>query len=96
MPAKEKRVVLPGSERAAMPGATKVGPADPKAQIQVTVFLRRGTPLKKTSLAQRPRLTRAQFAAAHGAKPERHQENPRVRERVWFEGAWKKARRGVP
>ncbi|MGC1258435.1 MAG: protease pro-enzyme activation domain-containing protein, partial [Candidatus Acidiferrales bacterium] len=69
MPTKEKCVVLPGSARDVMPGATKVGPADPKSQIQVTVFLRRGTPLKKVSPAQRPRLTRAQFAAAHGASP---------------------------
>ena len=42
MPTKEKRVVLQGSERTVMPGASRVGPADPKAQIQVTVFLRRG------------------------------------------------------
>jgi kumamolisin len=67
MPTKEKRVVLPGSERAVMPGASKVGPADPNAQIQVTVFLRRAAPLKKVPPAQRQRLTRAQFAAAHGA-----------------------------
>ena len=67
MPTKEKRVVLQGSERTVMPGASRVGPADPKAQIQVTVFLRRGAPLKKVPPALRQRITRAQFAAAHGA-----------------------------
>ena len=68
MPTEEKRVALPGSARTAMPGANKVGPADPKTQIQVTVFLRRGAPLKKVPPQQRQRLTRAQFATAHGAK----------------------------
>ncbi len=67
MPTNEKRVSLPGSARAAMPGASKVGPADPQTQIQVTVFLRRGAPLKKVPPQQRQRLSRAQFAAAHGA-----------------------------
>ena len=67
MPTKEKRVVLQGSERTVMPGASRVGPADPQTQIQVTVFLRRGAPLKKVPPALRQRITRAQFAAAHGA-----------------------------
>ena len=77
MPAKEKRVVLQGSERAAMPGAREVGPADPKERIEVTVFLRRGSSPKKPSAAatgklppaQRQHLSRAQFAAVYGARP---------------------------
>jgi kumamolisin len=77
MPAQEKRVVLQGSERAAMPGARAVGPADPKERIEVTVFLRRGSSPKKPSAAatgklppaQRQHLSRAQFAAVFGARP---------------------------
>jgi kumamolisin len=69
MPAKEKRVELHGSTRSPMPGASKVGPADPQARIEVTVFLRRGAALKKVAPAQRQRISRAQFAAQYGARP---------------------------
>jgi kumamolisin len=74
----EKRVVLPGSERALLPGSRKIGPSDPKEQIQVTIFLRRGSSPKqfpdvkklgKLLPAQRQHLSRAQFAALHGARP---------------------------
>src|SRR5580700_5248233 len=77
MPAQEKRVVLQGSERVAMPGAREVGPADPKERIEVTVFLRRGSSPKKLSAAssigklppaQRQHLSRTQFAAVYGAR----------------------------
>jgi kumamolisin len=68
MPAQEKRVVLQGSERVAMPGAREVGPADPKERIEVTVFLRRGSSPKKPSVA-RQHLSRTQFAAVYGARP---------------------------
>jgi kumamolisin len=74
----EKRVELQGSERAPLPGAEKLGPADPNEIIQVTLFLRRGSStgqfssaLKAGSLpgAQRRHLSREQFANTHGALP---------------------------
>jgi kumamolisin len=79
MPAQEKRVVLKGSERVAMPGAREVGPADPKERIEVTVFLRRGSSPQKLSAAssigklppaQRQHLSRTQFAGVYGARPD--------------------------
>jgi kumamolisin len=69
MPAEEKRVILPGSARTVMPGARKVGPADPHERIEVTVFLRRGSSPKKLPPPQSKRLSRAQFAALYGARP---------------------------
>jgi kumamolisin len=74
----EKRIDLPGSERALLPGSRKIGPSDPQEQIQVTIFLRRGSSPKqfpdvkklgKLLPAQRQHLSRAQFAARHGARP---------------------------
>jgi len=74
----EKRIDLPGSERTLLPGSRKIGPSDPKEQIQVTVFLRRGSSPKqfpdvekigKLPPAQRSHLSRAQFASRHGARP---------------------------
>jgi hypothetical protein len=68
----EKRIDLPGSERTLLPGSRKIGPSDPKEQIQVTVFLRRGSSPKqfpdvekigKLPPAQRSHLSRAQFAS---------------------------------
>jgi kumamolisin len=73
-----KRIALPGSERTLLPGSRKIGPSDPAQQIQVTVFLRRGsspkqfpdvTKLGKLLPAQRQHLSRAQFASRHGARP---------------------------
>jgi kumamolisin len=74
----EKRVALPGSERTVLPGSRKIGPCDPQEQIQVTVFLRRGSSPKlfpdvkklgKLLPAQRRDLSRAQFASRHGVRP---------------------------
>jgi kumamolisin len=73
----ERRIELQGSERTPLPGAVKIGPADPKERIQVTLFLRRGSSPKQFPLpaltgklppAQRQHLSRAQFAATHGAR----------------------------
>src|SRR5580700_6621597 len=78
MPKIEKRVDLPGSQRSLLPGSRKIGPCDPKEQIQITVFLRRGSSPKqfpdikklgKLLPAQRHHLSRAQFASRHGARP---------------------------
>jgi kumamolisin len=74
----EKRMDLPGSERTLLPGSRKIGPCDPQEQIQVTVFLRRGSSPKQfpdvkklgqVLPAQRHHLSRAQFASRHGARP---------------------------
>jgi kumamolisin len=78
MPNIEKRIDLPGSERTLLPGSRKIGPCDPQEQIQITIFLRRGGSPKqfpdvpkigKLLPAQRKHLSRAQFAARHGARP---------------------------
>jgi kumamolisin len=74
----EKRIDLPGSERALLPGSRKIGPCDPQEQIQVTIFLRRGSSPKqfpdikklgKLLPAQRHHLSRVQFASRYGARP---------------------------
>jgi len=76
MAKQEDRVELKGSGRAAFPGAQDVGPADPNQQIEVTVFLRRGSkPADFPSDAQigagvpreRKYLSREEFAGLHGA-----------------------------
>ncbi len=76
MAKRQDRVELKGSVRAALPGAQDAGPADPSQQIEVTVFVRRGSkPAEFPSAAQmgaslpreRKYLTREQFAQLHGA-----------------------------
>jgi kumamolisin len=73
----QDRVELEGSARAAMPGGRDVGPADPHQQIQVTVYLRRGSrqapsaeQIGSEPISQRKYLTREEFARAHGARAE--------------------------
>jgi len=71
------RHIIPGSERQALEGARAIGPARPDERIEVTLRLRARTPaaqaLSASALAddvhpgQRKYLTRAQYAAAHGA-----------------------------
>ncbi|MFL6680689.1 MAG: protease pro-enzyme activation domain-containing protein, partial [Burkholderiaceae bacterium] len=71
------RHTIPGSERQALEGAQAIGPARPDERIEVTLRLRAKIPaaqaLSASGLAddahpgQRKYLTRAQFAAAHGA-----------------------------
>lgn len=76
MAKRKDRVELKGSARAALPGGQDVGPADPSQQIEVTVFLRRGSkPGEFPSITQmgsrlpreRKYLTRKEFARLHGA-----------------------------
>lgn len=76
MAKRQDRVELKGSARAAVPGGQDVGPADPNQQIEVTVFLRRGSkPGEFPPVAQmgarlpreRKYLTREEFARLHGA-----------------------------
>jgi kumamolisin len=80
MATKHPKIELPGSERAALPGAVRVGPCDPNEIIDVTIVVRRGSEtsgrfpvleeLGRTPIAERRHLTREEFAAAHGALPE--------------------------
>ena len=74
------KIELPSSERAALAGAVRVGPADPNEIIDVTIVVRRGSKtsgrfplieeLGRTPIAERRHLTREEFAAAHGALAE--------------------------
>jgi kumamolisin len=72
----EERVVLKGSARAALQGGQDAGPADPNQQMEVTVFLRRGSKSGEfPSVAQigarlpreRKYLSREEFARLYGA-----------------------------
>jgi kumamolisin len=76
MAKRQDRVELKGSKRAPLPGGQDVGPADSNEQIEVSVFLRRGSiPAKFPSAEklgtlpprQRNYLTREEFASQHGA-----------------------------
>ena len=79
MPLTKKGIPVQGSERVALKGARKVGTADPKERILVTVLVRRRASTKRLSSAieeisslqprDRKHLTREEFAATHGADP---------------------------
>lgn len=68
-------VVVPGSERRAVRGATRIGPARPDERIEVTIHVRRKKPLSASAVdghdlpARRTYLTHSQLDAAHGADP---------------------------
>ncbi len=77
MAKQENRVELKGSVRALPSGAREVGPADPDEQIEVSVYVRRGSersefPSVEEIGSQLPRerrhLSREAFATAHGAR----------------------------
>jgi kumamolisin len=75
--AKQNRVELKGSTRAALPGAQDVGPADPNEQIEVTVYLRASgatawsaDEIGSQPISEREYLTREQFARRHSASEE--------------------------
>ena len=79
MEKQQNRVELKSSARAEMPGARKIGPADPNQRITVTVVLRRGSApsafpsvdkLGATAPMERYHLSREEFAAQHGASPD--------------------------
>ena len=68
-------VSIPGSERQPLRGAKRVGPAKADEQLEVTVRLRRKSPLPAADLqsrqipARRTYLAHAQLESAHGADP---------------------------
>ncbi|HTC23001.1 MAG TPA: protease pro-enzyme activation domain-containing protein, partial [Gemmatimonadales bacterium] len=68
------RVPVPGSDRAALPGARSTGPVDPGERIQVTVLVRPRASAQPSAEAigssppsKRRHLTREEFSSAHGA-----------------------------
>ncbi len=79
IPILKNRIPIPGSERAALPGARIVGPADPKERVLVTVLVRRRPSgkgfapmieeLGALKPSERRHLSREEFAAMHGADP---------------------------
>lgn len=76
MPDKTKAtVVLPGSERHALPDATQIGPADPQERVKITVYVRQKgarfdvQKLGKTPPKKRKYLTYDQVVARYGASP---------------------------
>ena len=78
MPTQPDRRTVRGSERVAVPGAHAVGPVDRDERFEVTVRVRRKTPLPNMAAqgftadqapSRRRYLTREQYAAAHAADP---------------------------
>src|SRR5271155_1929387 len=70
------KILLKGSERAAIPGARAVAPANPAERLEVSVLVRRrGLPAMQARVAalasgmRAAHLTREQFAREHGADP---------------------------
>ena len=70
----QQNVALKGSERHVVPGARKIGSADPSERLEVTVLIRRqareqlASRVKDIALGKRhPHLSREEFARQHGA-----------------------------
>src|SRR6202453_4106919 len=64
----QQRVVLAGSEKAALSTATDEKPARPSSVLTVSVIVRRKSPLNTKRLGK-DRLTRAQYRQQHAADP---------------------------
>lgn len=73
--AQTQLVAIPGSQKHPLRGAKRIGPAQADEQLEVTVRLRRKSPLPAVDLqsqqipARRTYLAPAQLEAAHGADP---------------------------
>src|ERR1700743_543093 len=71
--AQSQLVPIPGSEKNALRGAKRIGPANADEQLEVTIRVRRKSPLPPADLqfrplpARRAYLAHAQLEAAHGA-----------------------------
>lgn len=73
-------IPLSGSERTPLPGSKAIGPVDPTERLEVTIFLKSRAPdgaLENMALeagaalpADKPRLSREEFASAYGASSE--------------------------
>ena len=75
----KKLVPIPGSERAPLPGARAVAPADPSERVEVTVLLRPSSSLQALAApetltarlpSERRYVSRKEFERAHGASPD--------------------------
>ncbi len=70
------RVPVPGSERRIEPGHSRIGDIDPQAEVQMTVYVRPQAAADWIDQeaarppAQRRRLSREEWASAHGASPQ--------------------------
>ena len=78
MPANPNLATVRGSERIPLPGTRAVGPVPKDERFEVTVRVRRKTPLQSLAAdgfhadqlpAKRHYLTREQYAASHGSDP---------------------------
>lgn len=78
MPEDPNRTIVRGSERNAIPGARALGPVPNDERFEVTVRVRRKTPIQNLVAdglhtdqlpAKRSYVTREQYAAEHGADP---------------------------
>jgi kumamolisin len=71
--AEQPRVILPGSEKAAVPAAITQKPTSPRSKLTVSVIVRRKQPLeidRRGGRASGPlRITRAEFKKRHAADP---------------------------
>jgi kumamolisin len=65
----QNKIALPGSERAAVPGARVIGPTDPNQLIEVSVVLKQRRQLRLHEL-QGKILSHDEFASVYGAEPE--------------------------
>lgn len=67
--AEQRRVVLPGSEKAPLAMGIDEKPAPPAGRLTVSILIRRKKPLTAALRLGRERLTRAQYRANHAADP---------------------------
>jgi kumamolisin len=67
--AETNKIALPGSEKAAMPNATVVGPTAPSEIVEVSIVLKQRRALNLADL-QGKHLSHDEFASAYGAEPE--------------------------
>ena len=71
-----ERVPVPGSERQIEPGHRRIGDIDPQSDVELTVYVRPQAPADWVDEeaarppSERRRLTREQWASAHGASAE--------------------------
>jgi len=65
----QNKIALLGTERAALPGANLVGPANPEELVEVSIVLKQRRALKLDDLQGRI-LSQDEFAAAYGAEPQ--------------------------
>ena len=65
----ESFVLLPGSERGALPGAEPTGTVDASERIEVTLVTRRRAELRRDASGAPVRLSRAELEQRHGTDP---------------------------